>query len=272
MFDISVVIPTYNREKYIRKAIESVLSQTGQGRDYFINEVIVVDDGSIDNTETVIDSIRDERVRLLKSTGNSGAATARNTGVDAANGDWIAFQDSDDVWYIDKLQKQVDYLKDHADVDMVSHPIKAVFDDGSELITRFVESKDIVRFLAERNCFDTPTMLIRRDCFIKLGGFDARLKALEDWEFALRFADKYKIGMIPEVLIESEMISGGVSSGVSNYYESRCMMIAHNRDILISHGCFNEAVRSLLEHAKRNDILEQVGKMLELYLSEGIGC
>ena len=270
MYRISVIIPTFNREKYIRHAVQSVLDQTGQDEGFEIAEILIVDDGSTDNTEGVVKGIPDERIIYHRMPVNGGPAVARNTGVAMANGDWIAFQDSDDIWHSDKLIKQVEYLNDNHDTDMVSHPIKAVFDDGSELITGTVESEDISRTLAEKNCFDTPTMLVRKECFIALGGFNTELKALEDWEFALRFADRYRIGMVPEVLIEAEMISGGVSSGAADYYESRCKIIALDRDILMSNGCFDNAVRSLLNHAQRNELLPQVGKMLELYLSEGM--
>lgn len=264
--DISVIIPTYNREKYIKKAIESVLDQEGQGIGYKLGEIIVVDDGSTDDTETLVSRIADGRIRFHKMETNSGAGAARNKGVSIANGDWVAFQDSDDVWDCRKLAKQVDYLNENPDVSMVSHPIKAVFDDGREITTSVKNAENMVSILAERNLFDTPTMLLKRECFIALGGFNTELKALEDWEFALRFADKYKIGMVPEVLIESEMISDGVSSGAANYYESRCKMIALDRDILMSYGCFDDAVRSLLMHANNNGVFEMVGKMLELYL------
>ncbi len=271
MFNISVVIPTFNREKYIKKSIESVLDQEGQGIGYELEEIVVVDDGSTDDTEMTVRRIADERIRFNKMEANSGAGAARNKGVSIAKGDWVAFQDSDDVWDRSKLAKQVEYLKDNPDVSMVSHPIKAVFDDGSEIVTSVSNANNMVKVLAERNLFDTPTMLIKRECFIALEGFNVELKALEDWEFALRFADKYRIGMVPEVLIESEMISNGVSSGAANYYESRCKMIAWNRDILISYGCFDDAVRSLLTHAQKNGIIDKVGKMLELYLSESKG-
>ncbi len=267
MFSISVIIPTYNREKYIEKSIESVLEQEGQGGDYEIAEIIVVDDGSTDATISVIDGIDDERIRIHKMPINGGAAVARNKGVEIAEGEWIAFQDSDDIWYRNKLSYQVEYINEHAEVCMVSHPIKAVFDDGTEIISSVMEADDLVKVLAVRNIFDTPTMLIKKECFTELGGFNDKLKALEDWEFALRFANRFHIGMVPDVLIESEMISGGVSSGAANYYESRCKMIAWDRDILLAHGCFDDAVRSLLNHAQRNNILDKVGKMLELYLS-----
>lgn len=266
MINISVVIPTYNRENYIKPAIESVIAQNDQGHNYQIIEIIVVDDGSTDDTETVVSRISDERLIFYKMNNNAGAASARNEGVKLSKGEWIAFQDSDDIWHKDKLKKQVDYLLDHSQTDMISHPIRARFDDGSEIVTGVFQADDCVPYLAKKNYYDTPTLLLRKETFINVGGFSPEMKALEDWEFALRFSDKYKIGMVDEVLIESQMISGGVSSGAANYYESRCRMIAKNREILIRHNCFDDAVKSLLMHAGNNGVLDMVGKMLELSL------
>ncbi len=269
MNNVSVIIPTYNREKYIKNAVMSVLNQKGQGNDFVIVEVLVIDDGSVDNTQEVVNSMDDSRIHYYRMPANGGPATARNRGADMAKGEWIAFQDSDDIWHDDKLQKQIELTMNFHELRMVSHPIRARFQDGSTITTGVVGDDDIVNALSERNYFDTPTMLIKREAFYNAGGFDTRLSALEDWEFAIRFADKFKIGMVREVLIDSEMISGGVSSNVSGYYESRCKMISWNRDILINHGCFDNAVKSLLLHAQRNDVLEAVSRMLELYLMEG---
>ena len=266
MIEISVVIPTYNREKYVVKAIESVLVQEKQGYDYRITEIIVVDDGSTDNTEVVINNIDDERIIFHKMVHNCGAAAARNEGVRIANGEWIAFQDSDDVWYKDKLIKQIEFLKKYPDTDMISHPIRAIFDKGQEITTKSLEASDYVKALVGKNEIGTPTMLVRKSSFEEIGGFDENLKALEDWDFAIRFADKYRIGMVPEVLIEADMVLEGISADASKYYESRCRMIAGNKDILLRHDCFDDAVRSLFRHAENNGILDQVGKMLELYL------
>ncbi len=268
MYEISVVIPTYNREKYIKNAVESVLAQKGKSGSFSIREIIIVDDESVDNTEEIVKSINDDRIRYIKLAVNSGASEARNIGVKAADSDWIAFQDSDDLWHKDKIEKQVKYLADHPDVYMVSHPVKAVFEDGSVLYTGISEEPDMVPELAERNYYDTPTILINRECFLNSGGFDNSLKALEDWDFSIRFADKYKIGMVNEVLLDSQMVSNGISSGARNYYESRCKMIAWNKEIFLKHNCFDRAVRSLLTHAESNDVLEEVGRMLELCLME----
>ena len=267
-YEISVIIPTYNRADHIKKSVESVLAQTGQGELFDIIEVLVIDDGSTDNTDAVVTSIADERIRLYRMDVNSGAAAARNKGVDIAIGEWIAFQDSDDVWHEDKLKKQVEYLKSQPGCSMVSHPIRAYFEDGSDYVSAIAEGDDIVSLLAKRNYYGTPTMLIKREAFNDIGGFDIELNALEDWEFALRFAAKYQIGMVDEALIDSDMILEGVSADASAYYESRCKMIAWNRFLLIQHDCFNEAVRSLLTHAQKNDVLDSVGKMFELILGE----
>ena len=102
MEKISVIIPTYNRAKELKRSVESVLAQT-----YDNFELIIVDDGSKDNTQEVIASIPDERIRYIKLEQNRGAAGARNEGVRASKCDLIAFQDSDDIWREEKLERQM---------------------------------------------------------------------------------------------------------------------------------------------------------------------
>ena len=266
MYKISVVIPTYNRERYIRHALESVLNQVGQGEGFDITEVLVIDDGSTDNTEEVIKKINSEKIVYHKLPCNRGAIAAWNTGINMAKGDWIAFQDSDDEWHKEKLSKQTMYLREHEDCDMVSHPFRAFFSDGSDICTRVVESERMIEELAISNFIGTPTMLIRREALIEMGGFNPEIKALQDWDFVVRFADRYKIGMISDVLLNVNMTVEGMSADASKYYESRCSIIANNKDIFLAHNCFDMAVKSLLTHAKNNDVLDKVGRMLELYL------
>jgi glycosyltransferase involved in cell wall biosynthesis len=102
---VSVVIPTYNRASLLGRAIKSVLEQTYQ--DF---EIIVVDDASTDNTEEVVRNLRDRRIRYLRHEKNRGGSAARNTGIRAAWGQYIAFQDSDDEWLPEKLKKQMEVL------------------------------------------------------------------------------------------------------------------------------------------------------------------
>lgn len=267
MYDISVVIPTYNRENTIRKSIDSVISQKGQGDLFNIREIIIVDDGSTDDTESVVSAVEDERILFYRMDVNSGAAAARNKGVEQSHSDWIAFQDSDDMWHTDKLDKQVRFLAGHPDAEMAAHPIKAFFDDGSVVVTNVPDGSDIVSSIADDNTIGTPTILVKKSAFLECGGFDDSFRALEDWDFVLRFSDKHKIGVVDEPLIDVDMVLSGISSDVTKYYEYRCRLIAKNREMLMNRGCFNRATESLLKHAEGNGILPQIGKMLELYLT-----
>ncbi|MCR5128463.1 MAG: glycosyltransferase family 2 protein [Lachnospiraceae bacterium] len=267
MKEISVVIPTYNRELQIGAALCSVLEQKGRGESFVLKEVLIIDDGSTDDTEKRITEFDDPCIRFHKLERNGGAGHARNTGVKMAGAEWIAFQDSDDIWEADKLEKQTEYLGMHPETDMVTHPIRATFSDGREIITEAPVNADPIEVLAKRNFVDTPTMLLRRDAFLELNGFDESLKALEDWEFALRFAAVYKIGIVREALLWADMTIEGISSNMANYYDARCRMIIKNRPLLEERGCFQSAMEKLFLHARENGVLEQVGKMMELYLS-----
>lgn len=106
---VSIIMPSYNTERYIRESIDSVLAQT-----YTQWELIIVDDCSTDNTDEVVsDYLNDFRIRYIKNNRNSGAAVSRNRALKEAKGKWIAFLDSDDLWLPDKLEKQISFMKDN---------------------------------------------------------------------------------------------------------------------------------------------------------------
>lgn len=105
---VSIIMPSYNTERFIADSIQSVLNQTYQNW-----ELIIVDDCSTDNTDTVVASFTDSRIKYLKNEKNSGAAVSRNRALREAKGKWIAFLDSDDLWMPDKLDKQITFMKQH---------------------------------------------------------------------------------------------------------------------------------------------------------------
>ncbi len=269
MFEISVVLPTYNRAKMLRSAIDSVFSQKGDGGDFQIRELIVVDDGSTDDTEKLISSIADTRLRYIQQKENRGAAHARNSGVGVAESEWIAFQDSDDLWMEDKIQKQTMYLSKHPDCDMVVHLIRAIMDGGQEIITEASEAADQVVAVAGKNFVGTPAIMIRKQAFLKCGGFDEKMHALEDWEFGLRYAARGRIGIVQEALLEADMKVEGISANMYAYYEGRCYMLAKHKELLMAHGCFESTMEKLFLHAQEHGVLEQTAKMMELYLTNG---
>ena len=129
MVKVSVIIPTYNRSAVVRETIQSVLIQSESDL-----EVIVVDDGSADDTKNVVESIKDGRVNYLYKD-NGGAASARNLGLSKARGKFIAFLDSDDYWPVDYLEVMIRELEKDSDFGAAYSPITAVYPDGRKIIS-----------------------------------------------------------------------------------------------------------------------------------------
>lgn len=123
---ISIVMPAYNCEKYVSESIKSVINQTHKNW-----ELIVINDGSMDNTLSVISkiAIKDSRIRILNNSSNMGVSETRNRGIEQSNGNWIAFLDSDDVWETSKLEKQVD-LANEKNAEFIFTGSSYIDDDG----------------------------------------------------------------------------------------------------------------------------------------------
>ena len=184
---VSVIIPTYNRVHLIRRAIQSVLNQTYQ--DF---EVIIVDDGSTDNTEEVVKSFNDPRIRYIRHEKNKGAATARNTGIKAARGKFIAFQDSDDEWLPEKLEKQMKVFENTpAKVGVVYTGFWKIENNKKIYIPfSWVKQKEgnIHKELLKGNFVTTQSIVARKECFKKAGMFDEKLPRFQDWELVIRLS------------------------------------------------------------------------------------
>lgn len=204
---ISVVIPAYNRAYIIKDSLQSVLDQT-----YTNIEVVVVDDGSSDETADVIDAIEDERVlKCVRVTPNQGPSHARNAGVDAANGDYIAFQDSDDFWKPDKLEKQYQLMIDGG-YDMVGCGMIRTERGRTFFFPKsgFPEAENLVKEITLENRIGTPTVLIKKEAFNRVR-FDEGMRGMEDWDFGIRTAKALKIGFVNEALFESEVQPNSLS-------------------------------------------------------------
>ena len=269
--NVSVIIPTYNRADTVKRAIESVLDQT-----YDTLEIIVVDDGSTDGTDAVIDTIKDERLRYIKLDENKGVSNARNVGVAAAGYDMIAFQDSDDVWRKNKLEKQIKKFEEYPDSSLVYcaydfHNSEEVIRVPSPLYEAETLDGEIYACLLERNTVGAPTILMKKDIFDRIGGFDTTYPALEDWDLALKASVTGRISYVDEPLVDAYRTGGGVSSSFVNFYKARCRMIAEHADDMTKFGIFDRTVKELFERAGRNDALELVKKMLIVELAQKKG-
>ena len=182
---VSVIIPTYNRENFIIETIQSVLNQT-----YKDFEIIVVDDGSTDNTKKRLESFR-SKIKLIEQK-NSERAVARNNGVKNSSSEYIAFLDSDDLWIEDKLEKQTAVLDTKKDTILVYGQSLRINENAKEVKTakRQTEgySGNIFEQLLMRNCIVSATPMIRRKYFEMTTGFQTKHIPYEDWELWLRFS------------------------------------------------------------------------------------
>ena len=197
---VSVIIPTYNSAQFIVETLESVFAQT-----YKNYEVIVVDDGSTDNTKEVLKPYMSKIRYIYKE--NGGPASARNVGIKNARGEYIAFLDSDDLWLSEKLERQVKYLGKYQEVVLVFTDCIRFFEDSlSEIRSckeRFI-SNDMFLNLWWETIIITSTVIVKKFCFDKVGFFDEskKIEGAEDYEMWLRIAREYPIGYLGEVTVK----------------------------------------------------------------------
>lgn len=209
---ISVVIPTYNRREALPAAIESVCAQT-----YENIELIVVDDASTDGTHELFAAISDPRVKYLRYEQNRGACYARNLGAAQARGALIAFQDSDDTWHADKLEKQYRRLCDTG-AEMCFCGMRRVAENGSAFyypVHAPGAGNPVGDFLSE-NRASTQTMLMRREVWERLR-FDEDIRRYQDWDFAIRAAAQFDLVYLPEALVDSAVGRDSISARVASY-------------------------------------------------------
>lgn len=267
---VSIILPTYNRAHSIRRSIESILRQT-----YPHWELLVIDDGSADHTAEIMAEIvsSDSRVHYYRQPHNRGAAAARNEGIRQAQYEFVAFQDSDDIWKDDKLEKQMKVFEDQPRVGMVYCAFEGEKQDGTRV--RIPESSISVEdlqgnmygLLLQRNVIDAPTVVIRKECLDRAGGFDETLTCLEDWELFLRIAREYEIGYAADTFLISDIHNSGVSSRVGGYFQARCMMVVQHKAALLEFGIFQQTVEQILMMAQDAGVMDQVAQMLQSMLT-----
>jgi glycosyltransferase involved in cell wall biosynthesis len=191
---ISVIIPTYNRQEFIKKAIISLLNQTIK-----VDEIIVIDDGSTDNTKQIVE-IFDIKYFYQK---NQGVSSARNLGIKKAKNLWICFLDSDDIWENDKLEQQILFHKQNKHI-LFSHTQEEWVFNGKIIQQKSYQQKPS-GYCFEQNisrCLIGPsTVMIHKSILDDIGLFDENLKVCEDFDLWLRILDKYEIGLINKKLI-----------------------------------------------------------------------
>ena len=222
---VSVVIPTYNYGHFIGEAIESVLGQT-----VVPAEVVVVDDGSTDGTAEAVREFG-ERVRYVRQE-NAGVCAARNRGVAETTGEFIAFLDADDIWEPRKLEKQLGKFAEDAAVGLVHCGMREFDSETGETLgvtTDGAEGGEVWRTLLlwEAPAINGPgAVMVRRTAFEEAGRFDTAMKVGEDWDLCYRVARRWKVGFVPEALLNYRSHAAGahrnvreMERGMGRFYE-----------------------------------------------------
>ncbi|EMJ94531.1 glycosyltransferase family 2 protein [Leptospira alstonii] len=272
---ISVIIPTFNRENKVVKAISSVLRQTLPPQ-----EIIVVDDGSTDFTVSKIRETFSE-IRIL-SLEHKGVSHARNRGVERAVGDWIAFLDSDDEWLPEKLERQWKYCEKHPETEILQ---------SQEIWIRNGKRVNPPVHLAKKNgwifeqslefCSVTPSsVLLKKELYKSQGGMDEELPACEDYDLWLRITSQTPVALLDELLL---VRYGGHEDQLSFRYPAMDRFRIYSILKLLTSNLLNEAQRRLAERnlfikwrvlrqgrVKRNSWNEELDLLLDGVMKEGL--
>lgn len=215
MTAVSVILPSYNRDHLLDRAISSVTAQT-----FSDFELIIVDDASTDETCAIVQAYADERIRYLRSEQRRGAAAARNLGINAASGEFIAFLDSDDEWLPEKLQLQVEAFDGLADDVAVVYSARQQ-SGAPDPTDREKLSGDILERLLVGNFIGTGQVLVRSECLRTVGGFDELLPSAHDWDLWIRLSESYHFRYVDEVVcvyhLQPDSISYNPAAKVLGY-------------------------------------------------------
>jgi len=218
---VSVILPTYNRAHLLGRSIQSVLAQTC--RDL---ELIIVDDGSSDNTGEVVRGFADRRIRYLEYPLNRGVSVARNVGIKAAVGSYIAFQDSDDEWLPQKLEKQLELFRQDREGDLGLVLCERLWLREHDQVRQTPRAdrlnyRQLLSYIGA-NVAGAPQYLVRRDLVAPELYFDENLRAYEDWDLMVRISRLCRMDCVREVLIKCYQQQGPhFSEAVANSVAAR---------------------------------------------------
>ncbi|MDO8341568.1 MAG: glycosyltransferase [Cellvibrio sp.] len=259
--NVSVIIPVYEAASFIVGTLETVAAQT-----LLPLEVVIIDDGSSDNTCDVIEAFSHAtphlNIRLLREP-HRGPGAARNTGVVAANGDWIAFLDSDDLWKPQKLERMAVASQSMPDANFLCHNEIHRYLDGSEHVVDYFLGYHLDRSLPEQlyknNRFSTSAVICRKEPILSCGGFDNTFPNAQDYELWLRMSPRIKVLFVTEVLGVYVDRTGNISSGrawrrfknvVRVLYRHRLKVGLYTRIMTLSRLLLSHCYRRILVSVK----------------------
>lgn len=228
-----MVIPAFNRSATISRAVTSVLSQSVSDL-----EVIVVDDASTDDTAAMLAAIDDSRLRIVRHERNQGACVARNTGLAAARAPLIAFQDSDDEWHAGKLEAQLPLFEKKRTSEIIVYC--AFVRKTGEYAVQVPGARDrhrrgdLLPSLLHRNIVSTQTLIAPRNCLLEVGGFTPKLPRLQDWDLAIRLAQKYMFEFVDTPLVTVHTTPTSITNDRKAFLAACRLLLQEHSDLFSS--------------------------------------
>ena len=192
---ITVLMPVYNAEKFLKEAIDSILAQT-----FTAFEFLIIDDASADSSAAIIQHYNDPRIRYIKNESNLGISATLNRGIELANTEWIARMDADDISYPDRLEKQFRHCEAVPDCALISCWARVITEDKQEVRTEHYKSNYYYYNLTFECWIYHPTVLFRKSAVMDVGMY--RVPYAEDYELFWQLLRKYRICNLPEVLLD----------------------------------------------------------------------
>jgi glycosyltransferase involved in cell wall biosynthesis len=252
---ISVIIPSFNRSKDLKKALESVFVQT-----YTNLEIIIVDDASTDDTQSLIKDIIDPRIIYVRHSHNQGGGAARNTGIGKASGEYIAFLDSDDVWISDKLEEQINLFHQLDSSYGVVYCSLQVYESGQkkEIFQAKYSGFFLYELLAKNYIGTLSSVLIRKKYLQEVKGLDPFLKSCQDWDLYIRLMKICQFAYVEKPLVE--------------YYINKldAVRISNNRKSIIhGHELFFNKFKFDYDNLPLKYRIQHMELKSEIYLSGG---
>lgn len=250
MPSISVVVPVYNRAESIGQAIDSLLRQ-----DFEDFEIVIVDDGSKDNTAEVIGAISDPRIRLFAQPMNLGGNAARNRGIREARAPVICFLDSDDEFLPHKLGYIDRYFREHPEVDAVIDSFELVYPpnlhkrNAARINPALTTSKAVEEAIFARRIFKaTPAISARREALVRVGLFDETLRRRQDMDLVLRLARMVECRCVPDILWTKHWTEGAISSKQETFMVAMIEMCERHPDYLTQPAFRKGLARDFARH------------------------
>lgn len=233
MVKVSVIIPTYNYASFLGEAVQSVLDQT-----YTDFEIVIIDDGSTDNTRDVVGNFQDSRIRYIYQE-NRGLSAAENAGIKASRGRYIALLGADDIWLPQNLEPKVKLLDTRPEIALVCSDAYYFDSDTGYILGKLWREKPFydwcdpqravkypLKELLYRGCFIQPmTALVRREAFDEVGLFDESLKTFDDWDMFARIVRRYPIDVVDSPLVKIRRHGDNMSTSDEKMYPGEYIVL-----------------------------------------------